>query len=172
MYITKDCELCTNPECRKRDSAVYIHDREFALQLLNRLKLDRFGMLAARSLLREEYAWESLFQYSDEMVIEQIATLLLCDRLHLHVREMPRSLGVGGSSSASAAPAAFPMANRKQPAQTSPSSAATKQQEDSTLPPDTDYAAQAAALVNAAKTGVPFCAQCVAAAAASALSGM
>jgi hypothetical protein len=171
MYITKDCELCTNPECRKRDSAVYIHDREFALQLLNRLKLDRFAMLAARSLLREEYAWESLFQYSDDMVIEQIATLLLCDRLHLHIREMPRSLGVGGSTSASAAPAAFPMANRKQPAQTSPRAAPT-QQEDPTLPADTDYAAQAAALVSAAKTGVPFCAQCVAAAAASALSGM
>jgi len=88
---------------------------------------------------------------ADDTVIEQIADLLIADRLHIHAREMETFAagGTGGSGQS----VAFPLAERQSRETAPPPPVA----DPPTFTSKVDPSAQAAALVAAASEGRPFC---------------
>ncbi len=87
---------------------------------------------------------------ADDTVIEQIADLLVADRLHIHAKEM-ETIAAGGTAESDQS-VAFPLADRQSRESAPPPPAA-----DPRLFPKVDPSAQAAALVAAASQGQPFC---------------
>jgi len=89
------------------------------------------------------------FRPGDGSVVQRIEELLASGRVHLH--QKPRIVHNGAPLDDSGPP--FPLAQR----QSRSASPAPAVSDPPSFPPDADLAAQAAALVAAASSGVPFC---------------
>jgi hypothetical protein len=120
-------------------------------------------MHAMRMVLAQEGLGSCLSRMSDETVIHLVAGLVGSGRLHVHSQPWRAEIAGGGTqisdvAGASAAAPAFPLSDRKSSGP-SASSGPAANEGDPTLPDDTDYSAQAAALTAAASEGQPFCPQ-------------
>ena len=144
-----DWELCRKLDCRDDKSVSFAGDLFHARQWLQSSKSDIFKMLAMRDLLLQERIGSDPARMSDDQVINQIAELLISDRLHIHVQPMERTV----------APTSIPIASgpAKPKAAPSPTRKLPTMDDLPTLPPDIDFAAQAATLVAAADSGAAVC---------------
>jgi len=161
LWWFDDFEFCERLDCRERE--FISRDRAFVRQFLRTASAHARNMSLMRTLIcRRDFAG-NVSRMSDQTVIDLIAELLLCGRLHIHAQPARTVLNTGAppdsaTASASAAAAFQPVSvpNRRQ--QPSVSAAATALIPDvPTFPPNTDLAAQAATLVAAARTGTPAC---------------
>jgi hypothetical protein len=144
-----DWELCRKLDCRDDKSVSFTGDSFHARQWLQSAKSDVFKMLAMRDLLLQEHFGSDPARMSDDQVINQIAELLISDRLHIHVQPMERTVG----------PTSIPIAGGpvKLKAAPPPSRKAVTMDDPPTLPSDIDFASQAATLVAAADSGAAVC---------------
>ena len=149
MLWPGDWELCRKLDCRDRKSVSFAGDQFRARQWLQSSKSDVFKMLAMRDLLLQERIGSDPARLSDDQVINQIAELLISDRLHIHVQPMGRTLG----------PTSIPIASGpvKPKVAAPPSRKPPTMDDPPTLPSDIDFAAQAATLVAAANSGAAVC---------------
>lgn len=149
MLWPGDWELCRKLDCRGGKSVSFAGDFFHARQWLQSSKSDLFKMLAMRDLLLQERIGADPARMSDDQVINQIAELLIADRLHIHVQAMERTLG----------PTSIPIASGPAKPKTAPppSRKAATMDDPPTLPSDIDFAAQAATLVAAANSGAAVC---------------
>ena len=130
-----------------RDTAYLFSDPERAIQFMAGFKGDPGAMAGLRRLLDERDWLYQTSRMNDDAVIKAVAELLGKGELVAGVEWKPR-LSAPPQPEA-AAPAAGPSA---------PSS--TQEEPDPNTFNDNDGAAQAAALINAAQSGVPFCEEC------------
>lgn len=160
-------EYCRQSKCEKGDSILPLPDR-FAVTLwLQRWRYDAMRMQEMRLALAQANLMGDVSRMADETVIAELSRLITTGRLHIHTHVL--DLGGGDVAappvSAPVQPVAFPLSDRKSRAASSGPSPSFDDG-DPTLPDDTDFSAQAAAMAAAASEGVPFCEQCAAAAAA------
>ena len=136
------------------------YDRQAGLRFLYRFRNDPIAIAQLRGLLYRHNLGADLCLLTPDEALSEMATLLYWGRVVVteHVRTQ---LGVFNQDT-QAAPA--PASDSK--AAPSPSPAAGPEDDAPTLP-DNDGAKQAAALRDAAKSGVPFCEECAKAAAAA-----
>ena len=117
-------------------------------------------MDTVRTLLVHDYRPFSLSRMSDAGVIEELASLLVCGRLHVHTEPLPSmpivTAAAGAAAVADPPSTPFPLAERK-PRRPPHSAPARPPAEPPTLPAGLDHNAQAAALTAAAASGAPFC---------------
>jgi hypothetical protein len=109
-------------------------------------------MIQMRGLLSGETGVMGLSRLSDHAVLTRIAELLRSGRLHIH--ETPRRMEESpGGKVATSVPLPFP--RRKRP----PSAAPFREQpmDSATFLADIDLVVQAATLMDAARSGKPFC---------------
>jgi hypothetical protein len=144
--------FCQEPGCDKPDRVDDLPGRLGTQLWLRQFKGDPFQMRILRDLLSNQISLPPSRE-ADDTVIEQIAELLISDRLHLHAKEMETH--AAGGAEASDKFVAFPLSER-QPRDTAP----PPQVADPPTFSKGDPSAQAAALTAAAATGVPFCQEC------------
>lgn len=110
-----------------------------------------------RQLLAGQYYW-SVCRMPDEELFQFALQLLASGRLHIHAKLQPRTGAYAISSGRSTSKAAAPVKTPK--SSTSSSVSGSLDNEPSTFNRNLDGASQAAALIAAAQSGTPFCAEC------------
>lgn len=120
---------------------------------LQQFKGDPFQMRILRDLLSNQILLPPS-QTADDMVIEQIADLLVSDRLHIHAEEM-ETIAAGGVETSDQS-VAFPLSERQSRDTAPPPPVA----DPPTFSSKGNPSAQATALVAAAAAGTPFCQEC------------
>jgi len=174
-FTFRDISFCRAEECRACPRQPLYAHQTVAESWLASCSTDPGGMAALRSWL-PAHGFGVGAQMSDANVIRfvahQIATgrVRVCrvvrDRIQLPQGDPAQT---SGSTTATAAKA-FPVADRPQQQQsTAPPSQPSSNQpaSDQSFPNDVALTALAQALQNAAQSGVPFCEECMKAAAAS-----
>jgi hypothetical protein len=132
-----------------RDYAYRFPDAARAKQFLAGFKADPVAMAGLRRLLAERDWLHTPARMSDDDVLKAVAALLSRGELVAGVEWKPR---VAAPVQPGAASAAASPAPSREPAADEP--------EPNTFEASHDGAAQAAALIAAAETGVPFCEEC------------
>jgi len=145
--------FCQEQGCNSPDRVDDLPGRLGTQLWLQQFKGDPFQMRILRDLLSDQISLPPS-RVADDSVIEQIAELLISDRLHLHAKEMETH--AAGGVEASEKFVAFPLSER-QPRDTAPPPQVA---DPPTFSSKGDPAAQAAALAAAAAAGVPFCQEC------------
>jgi hypothetical protein len=149
-----DGELCGRLGCSDRQ--LISHDRFYVLQQLASLKSRPEKMIRLRMLLDRQQS--AVSRIPDDIVLAQIANMLTSGRLHLHQRaetdKIASNTPIGGSRSEAVAPPA-PAGRPRPPAAVNQPPIVP---DTPTFPPNTNFAAQAAVLVAAARAGAPMCA--------------
>jgi hypothetical protein len=120
-----------------------------APRFLDQFRDDPSAMRTLQTLFAESALGRTGERWTDEEIIKGIARLIVSGELMV-VREWASH---GGSAQQGPPPS---QQNGDQPS-TPPPSARTQQQDPPTFPPNCNSAAQAAALKDAASSGVPFC---------------
>ena len=124
-------------------------DPKAGKRLLEQFKGDPSAMRDLRALLDESLQGFTNSRMTDDQVLEGISRLLAAGEL-IMVREWPAHGGAATQPQASSA-------GDDQKASPPPAASKSQPPESQTLPSNTDGAAQAAALQNAAQNGAPFC---------------
>jgi hypothetical protein len=151
MFLPHKWDLCRNIGCLDRVAMPPL-PRTFVLQWLQHARRDPSKMIQMRGLLSGETGVVGLSRLSDHAVLTRIAELLWSGRLHIH--ETPRRMEQSpGGKVATSVPLPFP--RRKRP----PSAAPFREQpmDSATFLADIDLVVQAATLMDAARSGKPFC---------------
>ena len=129
-----------------------VHDflsLEAALRFLDDFKGDPASMAQLRSLLAEHSGAEDLWRIPDEQVLQRAGRLLVGRELLVGIEWRGRLPAVATEDQ--------PPAQAAAPAPPAP---ATEVEDPATFSSTHDGATQAAALRNAAATGMPFCEEC------------
>jgi hypothetical protein len=143
--------ICQAPGCTEPDRVDDLPGVLGTRLWLQPFKGDPLQMRILRDLLTNQILLPAS-RMADDTVIEQIADLLIADRLHIHAKEM-ETFAAGGTTEESDQSVAFPLAER-QPRDSGPPPPAA---DPPTFSPKIDPSAQAAALIAAASEGKPFC---------------
>jgi hypothetical protein len=144
--------FCQQPDCTSPERVEHVQDRLAARLWLQQFKDDPLEMRVLRDFVEDQFSLP-LSRMSDESVVQQIAELLISDRLHLHEKK-PEAQPAGGRPKEEES-VAFPLSERR-PGSSS-SSPPPQVIEPPTFSSKLDPAAQAATLVAAAAAGKPFC---------------
>ena len=120
--------------------------------------LHSIHMRQVRSFVARYWADPETYRVTDHAVLERLATLLYNRRIVIMTDLQLTSSGEPAAESEPASPA-FPLSERTQKT-ASNSSTPPPTNDPATFSPNSDAAAQAAALVAAAANGTPFCAEC------------
>ena len=142
--------FCQEPGCTEPDRVDDLPGVLGTRLWLQPFKGDPLQMRILRDLLANQILLPAS-RMADDTVIEQIADLLVADRLHIHAKEM-ETIAAGGTVESDQS-VAFPLADR-QSRETAPPPPVS---DPPTFSPKLDSSAQAAALVAAASQGQPFC---------------
>ncbi len=142
--------FCQEPGCTEPDRVEDLPGVLGTRLWLQPFKGDPLQMRILRDLLANQILLPAS-RMADDTVIEQIADLLVADRLHIHAKEM-ETIAAGGTAESDQS-VAFPLAERQSRESAPPPPAA----DPPTFSPKVDPSAQAAALVAAASQGQPFC---------------
>jgi hypothetical protein len=150
-----DWELCGRLDCSDRQSIS--RDRFYVLQQLASFKGRPEKMIQLRMLLdRQESA---VSRMPDDAVLEHIVHMLKSGRLHFHqpaqvaANKIGSNAPIGTSRSEGAAPPPVPSPARPAAVTSQPPLVL----DTPTFPPNTNFTAQAAVLVAAARAGAPMC---------------
>ena len=153
----QEWRFCRGVDCRDKDSIARLEDRFWARQWIERFKGDAALIHSMRGLLARERNTFDLFLMSDDGVIDAIADLLSCGRLHIHIQfggaYHGDQRGRQHGQSAKSAPAPVPPKVQPPPVSVSPIHT-----DEPTFSPNLAVAAQVATLVGAAARGSAFCA--------------
>lgn len=145
--------FCEEPGCTEADRVDDLPGVLGTRLWLQPFKGDPLQMRILRDLLANQILLPAS-RVADDTVIEQIADLLIADRLHIHAKEM-ETIAAGGAA-VSDQSVAFPLAER-QSRDTAPPPPVS---DPPTFSPKSNPSAQAAALTAAAVAGIPFCQEC------------
>jgi len=151
--------VCAWQQCRLADTCPMLRKGGVLwCRDLERLKRDGAAMANLRQIVAQTEDGFQPFRMDDDLVISQFVRLVAGHRFAL-CAQFDRVQQVAGAleTPAPAPPAPAPPPPRKSPA---PSPVMAPTAEVSSFPPTHDAAAQAAALVEAALTGEPFCEEC------------
>ena len=72
-------------DCRDREPLSFLRERFSVQQWLQQSKPEFYRMLAMRTLLSQQSAW-NVSRMSDDAVLDQISDLLVSGRLHIHMQ--------------------------------------------------------------------------------------
>jgi hypothetical protein len=155
LFPLRQCEwsFCQEPGCRRSDRVEDVQGGLEARLWLQHLKGDPLAMAILRDLLSNQISLPPS-RMVDDTVVEQIAALLISDRLHLHAKET-ESHAVGGVESPEES-APFPISERQPRASAPPPQGV----DPPTFSPKANLSAQAGGLGAAAAAGLPFCQEC------------
>lgn len=150
--------LCWPHEGRSEEATHSFGSREHAFEWLTHLHLRHSDFLIQLRSLIYRYTGAESCTLSDQEVFWQVAWLLHSRRLVVICFDQPRLQ----SSSRAVAPqqttsVAFPLPDRKRSAAAPAPVQASPPPEDATFSDEIDFPVQAGVLVQAARSGVPFC---------------
>lgn len=129
-------------------------DRSHVLHLLRRSKSDIWAQASLRKLIADRTSPAALTLLTDDEVLETVADLVASGELAL-LRTSNVTAGRTGLPAVRKSDPAPPPVRRVPPASTAPAAP----QDPPIFPANTDPAAQAAAMQQAAQDGAPFCLQ-------------
>jgi hypothetical protein len=166
MLWIRPWRFCQKRDCRDHESVFHPRNRFFARQWLDQFKNNSLKMLSLRALLSHDSKSHRLSRMSDDAVVDRIAALLISRRLHVHGMRTDAAASSGGQSQDSKASAEpfvpFPISERTRRAPAaSPAREPVVDRDSPTFSSSSaDFAAQAATLATAAKTGAAACYLC------------
>lgn len=163
MPLLEYWKFCRSLYCQDEMPRLPLRDRGAAHDWVQRWKSDSFRMSEMRALLAQDRLSRDVSRVSDDTVLDQIAALLAAGLLHVHIARTPTAVGASASLSQSERTAVepeisvpFPLSNRNRRAPRAQSSKTIPPPADPpSFPPDTDFGAQLAQLIAAAKAGLP-----------------
>lgn len=150
--------LCRALACAEADKLDWATTQTCASLLIAESRKDWVQLRTLRELLLETTGRGSVSFLSDSEVIARILRLLRSGEVHMHAAIQPRVAGMpassAGTSSTEGSSASTPTRRDN------PGNFAPRDSDPSAFNNNLDAAAQAAALTQAAKNGVPFCEEC------------
>jgi hypothetical protein len=151
---TSQWTICGKPECKNSNVVATMRNRVFASHWIKQFR--NAGRMREMSGFLAKPGQAPPNNLAEKDVLEKVVEMLVSGNLHVHApEEKDVTHGPAGVAFVESPP--FPLSDRKRSAGPSRRDSGV---DPSTLPDNSDFAAQAAAVVAAAEDGSAFCEVC------------